>query len=648
MCGVSGILLAAGSSSSRSLDAISDMVAALRHRGPDASEVFVDEAAGLALGHRRLAILDLSPAGIQPMHSPSGRFVVVYNGEIYNHLEMRKALEDDGAAPAWRGHSDTETLLAFIEARGVTATLQRAAGMFALALWDRKERRLTLARDRIGEKPLYYGRAGDALVFASELKALRALPGFDRTIDPQAVAAYFQQAYVPAPLCIYKAARKLPPGHSITFEASDRTLEARPVPYWSLVDTIAAGREARRQPPPSLEATETLLTEVIASQTLSDVPLGAFLSGGIDSSLVTALMQKGATQAVRTFSIGFEDSHFNEAPIAAAVAKHLGTSHTEMIVREQDALDLIPSLPTIYDEPFADSSQIPTALLARMARAHVTVALSGDGGDEIFGGYNRYLFAPALYAKVSALPRPARKALAATLRTVARADGAGAQAMHALVKRLGLPRTLVDRLAHLSSIVGGADSLADVFESTASIWPPGENPAFETWRSDRSPWSDARLADLTAAEKMMAIDTLTYLPDDIMVKVDRATMASSLESRAPFLDVRVVEHAWRLPIGAKIEGRTGKSILRRILAPHVPSDLFERPKQGFSIPIDRWLSGELRDWAETLLAPAALEATGFARPDEITKVWRAHLDGRGKHGAKLWAALMLQAWAKDA
>jgi asparagine synthase (glutamine-hydrolysing) len=642
MCGIAGFWVD-GWAGQPAEGVLRRMANTLRHRGPDGEGYWVGADGGPALAHRRLSVLDLSPAGAQPMHSSSGRYVLVYNGEIYNHLALRDELAAAGTAPPWRGHADTETLLAAVEHWGIEGALDRLIGMFAFALWDGRLRCLHLVRDRLGEKPLYYGLVGQALVFGSELKAIEAFPGFAGELDRHAIAAYLRFGYVPSPRSIWQGIRKLPPGTILSLSAAAAAADATPRPYWSLAATTK-----RRRPPIGREAAadglERLLGEVVQSQMLSDVPLGVFLSGGIDSSLVAALMQQHATKPVRSFSLGFADRSLDESAHARAVAAHLGTAHTDFIVTPRDALDLVDGLPHVYDEPFADSSQIPTALLARLTRAEVTVALSGDGGDEMFAGYNRHIFAARLWNRVGAWPRPARHGLAAL--SSAMQPLAAGQRM-AWLKRLsaasGLPVTAFDRLAKFGDAIGRSDDFAAFYDRLVTTW---QDPSAVADLSVALPGATVmeglELSD--PVEWMMAVDTLTYLPDDIMVKVDRAAMAASLETRAPFLDRRVVEAAWSLPLDVKLCGRSGKQVLKDILARHVPPALIDRPKQGFAIPLDSWLRHELRDWASSLLSPESLARTGFWRIPAITALWARHLAGAENAGARLWTILQFQSW----
>ncbi len=651
MCGIAGFWTSvAGKGVDASRTILHAMTGAIAHRGPDGDGFWIDAEGGAALGHRRLSIIDLSAAGAQPMQSASGRYILVYNGEIYNHLDLRRYLEARGAAPQWRGHSDTETLLAMVEAFGLEETLKQTIGMFALAMWDRRERTLDLARDRMGEKPLYYGWSGQTLLFGSELKALRAYPGFANRIDSNAVSAYLGFAYVPAPQCIYSGLFKLPPGTWLRLASATPQLCPKPQTYWSMQGALAAGAAARtvaRDENEAADELERLLTSVVASQMLSDVPLGSFLSGGVDSSLITALMRKTASSAVRTFSIGFDDGRYNEAPYAKAVAEHLGTEHTELIVKEREALQLAPELSGIYDEPFADSSQIPTILLSRMTRAHVTVALSGDGGDEIFGGYNRYLFAPRLWSRIGRIPRPLRRGAGALFNLLEPALRCAVSPTNGnILARLGLPGSVLDRLGPLSQVASRAGAIADVYFGLANVFPDAGAIARTPAPIDNAAaWRAFDGLDLSNPERMMLIDALTYLPDDIMVKVDRAAMSASLESRAPYLDPRVVEFACALPLANKISGSTGKTILRRALDRHVPKSLIDRPKQGFGVPIDAWLRGGLKDWASDLLAPRDIAVQGLLQPAAVTRLWQAHQSGRNC-GAQLWTILMLQSWLR--
>ena len=618
------------------------MADTVRHRGPDDSGVWADEGAGIALGHRRLSILDLSPAGHQPMASTGGRYVIAFNGEIYNHLELRRLLEVSSSQRHWRGHSDTETLLTAFECWGVEETLRRVAGMFAIALWDRSLRVLTLARDRMGEKPLYYGWQGDAFLFGSELKALKAHPAFRGDIDRGALALLLRHNYVPAPWSIFKDIQKLPAGTFLQVSLERR--DAHPVAYWSLAEMAERGASSpfSGSDAEALDALELHLGAAVRGQMVADVPLGALLSGGIDSTAIAALMQAHSAQAVRTFTVGFDERQYDAATHARAVAKHLGTDHTELRLSGEDALALVPQMAAMYDEPFADSSQLPTHLVMKLARRHVTVALSGDGGDELFGGYNRYFLAPKVWRSIGWMPLPVRRALGAGLtafsvESINRFAGAWS-------RRVGvdLPGDKAHKLGRRLRDVHGMD---DLYASLVSEWSQpeamvvdGHMPANLLDERDRWP----RLAD--PVSRMMALDGLTYLPDDILVKVDRAAMAVSLETRAPFLDRSVVEFAWSLPMRMKIRDGKGKWLLRQLLDRHVPRALMERPKMGFGIPLDAWLRGPLRDWAESLLAEDRLRREGYLSPAPVRAAWKAHLAGQASYGYRLWSVLMFQAW----
>jgi asparagine synthase (glutamine-hydrolysing) len=656
MCGFAGFIRFSADTHAEDLRAaVEGMSGTLRHRGPDDSGVWVEPSAGVALGFRRLAIIDLSEAGHQPFVSPDGRYVLVFNGEVYNHAELRARLTADCGDRLWRGHSDTETLLACIGAWGLETTLAHAVGMYAFALWDRAERCLRLVRDRFGEKPLYYGWTRDAFVFGSELDALRAYPGFDNAIDPDVVRLYLQYCCVPAPYSIYREVYKIEPGSVLTLPSSavaEKPSEPPFAParfghgridrYWSVVDVaehgvahpIADEREA-------VDRLEAALATAVQLQCLADVPLGAFLSGGIDSSTIVALMQEQSRRPVRTFTIGFGEEGFDEAQCAKAVATHLRTDHTELYVSAQQALDVIPRLPTLYSEPFADSSQIPTHLVSQMARQHVTVALSGDGGDELFGGYVRYTWGPRIWNSIGWLPAPVRRALANTIQrvpvpawdTVARAIPLG-------VSRLG------DKAHRLAHRMKGLDDIDALYEMLVTTWPPdaGVVPGAVRERTRRP----AAGQQLDPEHRMMLNDALTYLPDDILQKVDRASMGVSLEARAPFLDHRVAELAWRLPLQMKIRDGRGKWIVRQLLHRRVPETLIERPKMGFGIPVGEWIRGPLRPWAEALLDERALRRDGYFDPAPIRAKWAQHLSGVRDWQSELWSVLMFQAWLTDA
>ncbi len=602
----------------------------LRHRGPDSEGYWEDQGAGLALGHVRLAILDLTAAGHQPMVSACGRYVLILNGEIYNHLDMRTLLEGQGHAPVWRGHSDTETVLAGFAAWGVQKTLQAATGMFAIALWDRQERTLTLMRDRMGEKPLYMGFVAGNFVFASELKGLTDIPGFDKRPDRKALSLLVRHNYIPAPYSIYSAIRKLAPGCWVQLSEEQRQHATLPVPqhYWSAqevadharTDPLSFGTDAE-----AVDALESVLGTAVKGQMISDVDLGAFLSGGIDSSVVVALMQKSNAQAVKTFSIGFDEPAFNEAEHAKAVAGHLGTEHTELYVSSADALAVVPGLAGIYDEPFADSSQIPTILVTRMARRHVTVALSGDGGDELFGGYSRYFRARQWWDKRESMPGLLRMPMAA-------AAGVGA-------KLCGVGRRQ-DQFQKLAQVLR-AEHAGTFYQQFVSYWNDPSQVVIGV-ELPSTPFDES--SGDAIFERMMLLDALTYLPDDILVKVDRAAMASSLETRVPMIDHHVFEFAQRLPRNYKIRDGQGKWLLRQLLYRHVPRQMIDRPKKGFSVPLAVWLRGPLKDWAAALLDPAALRQQGLFHAEPIERKWREHQSGTHDWSTHLWSIIMTQAW----
>jgi len=661
MCGIAGLVQMTGNQSNLNEHArmMSDQVL---HRGPDDAGIWVDTSAGLAFSHRRLAIQDLSPEGHQPMTSASGRLIICFNGEIYNHLDMRSELEAMGETPKWRGHSDTETLIAAIETWGVEGTLRRANGMFAFALWDKTDRTLYLARDRFGEKPLFYGWCAGHFAFGSSLASFRALPNFDNRISRAAVAQYMRVMYVPAPFSIFEGIFKLEPGCILRLKtetvpsAPDHPLRAGDAldpglsirRWWSLSDEASDGANSTiNDPQAALDTLQTSLLNATRRQSIADVPVGAFLSGGIDSSLITALMQAGSMQPVRTFTIGFEDAEYDESADAAAVAKHLGTIHTKTTVTSQDARAVIPDLADIYDEPFADSSQIPTYLVCRSAKSHVTVALSGDAGDELFGGYNRYLFAPRIWNKVSRIPSPIRNGLAKTITTI---PPPAFDALGKLIRRNERREArLGEKLHKLGSRIDGAQTFDEFYCNLVSEWPSAQAVIADLARD--TPELPLALQDPVPIEiaknvvaKMMFQDALTYLPDDILCKVDRAAMACSLETRVPFLDIDVVRSASRLPMSMKIDTGIGKGALRKLLYTYVPQELIDRPKTGFAIPVGQWLRGPLREWADDHLTQERLERHGLFKPEPILDAWQDHCLGRKDSTAKIWSILMLQCW----
>ena len=626
MCGIFGFL-SADNSYIKSESILKNMGSKIYFRGPDARGSWCDESSGMRLGHVRLSILELTEAGAQPMHSACDRFILSFNGEIYNHLKLRAQLEHEGHFTQWRGHSDTETLLACFSVWGIEKTLQATVGMFAIALWDKQKKQLTLARDRLGEKPLYWGWCGSTLLFGSELKALKAHPDFVSEIDRDALALLLQYNYIPAPYSIYKNIEKLPAGSYVQIQANDTRPTVEIKKYWDLKAVMQKGLDQPFQGD-ALEAANLLeqkLVQSISEQMLADVPLGAFLSGGVDSSTVVALMQSQSTKPIKTFAIGFNERGYNEAEFAKEVARYLGTEHTELYVSAEDALSVIAKLPKVYCEPFADSSQIPTFLVMQMAKQYVTVALSGDAGDELFGGYNTYQMAAKVWNSVSKLPYPLRKIATQILGKIPTP-----QKIQKLIyvlpaqNREEFYQFLVTHWKTPNDVVKGAQTVGTVF-NTPNQWV--KTDCFEQW--------------------MMAIDTSQYMVDDILVKVDRAAMANSLETRVPMLDHRVVEFAWQLPLDFKIKNGVGKSVLREVLYRHVPRELIERPKKGFSIPLAQWLRGPLREWAENLLSEQRLLVEDYFYVEPIRKIWQEHLSGKQDHATRLWSILMFQAWLDE-
>jgi asparagine synthase (glutamine-hydrolysing) len=651
MCGITGFYQINGLGVDAGVS-LERMATQIIHRGPDDGGVWMDVDRGVALAHRRLSIVDLSPAGHQPMASASGRFVIAFNGEIYNHTSLRSALELNGIAPVWRGHSDTETLLAGFEAWGIKATLEKSIGMFAFALWDKQTCTLTLGRDRLGEKPLYYGWQGEGegkvFLFGSELKALKAHSAFKAEVNRDALALMMRHNYIPAPYSIWLGINKLQPGCLLTI--SHQQTEPRIESYWSGKQVVQAGLRSpfTGTADEAVSALETILRDAVGQQMLADVPLGAFLSGGVDSSTIVALMQAQSSSPVRTFSIGFNEAQYNEAEHAKAVARHLGTNHTELYVTPDDALSVIPKLPLLYDEPFSDSSQIPTFLVAQMARQHVTVALSGDAGDELFCGYNRYLMASRMWGKLSYLPVGLRSAIASSLTTFSPSawNRLANPLMKVLPNRFGVVN-LGDKL-HKGAGVLACKSSSDLYRDLVSHW---QDPACLVLGATE-PLTVLTNADLqpnmpTDIERMMALDMLTYLPDDILTKVDRAAMGVSLETRVPFLNHRVVEFAWQLPLEYKLRDGVGKWALRQVLYKYLPKALIERPKMGFGVPIDEWLRGPLRGWAEELLDENRLRNEGFFNQKMVSEKWTEHVSGKRNWQYLLWDVLMFQAWLQE-
>ena len=627
MCGISGFLDLFHSANNEKLTNIAmKMTNTIRHRGPDDLGVWVDEKVGVALGHRRLSIKDLSSEGHQPMISANGRYVMVFNGEIYNHLALRNELEQFGYR--FRGQSDTEVMMESIDKWGIDNALKKFIGMFAFALWDRKEQLLYLGRDRIGEKPLYYGWVNNTFLFGSEMKSLQAHPCFKADINRDAIALYLRYNCIPAPYSIFNGIYKLMPSSFIIINPFNTQSTPDPIHYWSLKETA----EERIKNPFTKNDKEAIiqldkaLGESIKLQMVADVPLGAFLSGGIDSTTIVALMQAQSKQPIKTFTIGYREEEYNEAAYAKEVAKHLRTDHTELYVSPQQALDVIPMLPTMYDEPFSDSSQIPTFLVSKLARQHVTVSLTGDGGDELFGGYNRYIWGRKIWKKLHLVPKSVRKIIATSL--------------------YSLPSKSL-KLEKFTDILP-VESPEEMYHVLTSHWKNPESVVIGVSESSKSLMAktfDTELTDFT--EKMMYFDTITYLPNDILVKVDRASMAVSLESRAPFLDHRLVELAWSLPLSMKIRNGQSKWLLRQVLYQYVPRELMERPKAGFGVPISAWLRGPLREWAEELLNEKRLREEGFFHPEPIRQKWKEYLSNQRNWQHHIWDILMFQAWYEN-
>ncbi|WP_208511616.1 asparagine synthase (glutamine-hydrolyzing) [Variovorax paradoxus] len=654
MCGLAGFLgdfKAVRSGSSERV--LNEMTSAIEHRGPDTSGLWLQPEFGLGLGHRRLAIVDLTEAGHQPMTSPSGRYVFAFNGEIYNHLDLRKELEKSESSQNWRGHSDTETMLFGFDMWGVQNTVEKCAGMFAFAVWDSHENILILGRDRLGEKPLYYGwqTRGDqrVFIFSSELAAVKTHSAFNKEIDRSALCLFLRHGYVPAPYSIYQGISKLRPGHLMAVSlagSAEKTWK-----YWDAKSVIENGLATpfSGSATAAVDSLELILKNSVAEQMIADVPLGAFLSGGVDSSAIVALMQNIAKEEggrpVKTFTIGFEEPGYNEAHYAKAVASHLGTDHTELYLSAQQALNVIPKLPVLYSEPFADSSQIPTFLVSHMARQHVTVSLSGDGGDELFGGYGRYPFAKKVWSSVGRVPRGARKFVAQKISNV------DSSTWNRFLKPIQgiLPNQLAsanigDKLHKGARILGAADTL-DLYRTLISGW---ENPAGIVINGVEPPSAITTPHEVAAVDdffhQMMAVDLVSYLPDDILCKVDRAAMGVSLETRVPLLDYRVVEFAWTLPLEYKVRDGVAKWPLRELLYKYVPRDLIDRKKMGFGIPLGEWLRGPLKSWAEELLDESRLKREGFFSPAPIRERWVEHINGTRNWAPQLWSILMFQAW----
>jgi asparagine synthase (glutamine-hydrolysing) len=663
MCGIAGFVNVGAEESTESMrQKLERMVAVLAHRGPDDEGQWIRAEQGVALGHRRLSIIDLSPLGHQPMSSNNGQYCFAFNGELYNHSKLKADLEQQGVR--FRGQSDTEVLLAAIASWGIDKALDHSIGMYAFALWDKESGVLYLARDRMGEKPLYYGLVPGALLFGSELKALRVHPAWRGEIDRGALTLFMRYNYIPAPWSIYRGVYKLPPGCvlKVPRDRLARRIPLNPFPdgadrddmapyrYWKSPGSLALDKTGSFEgsPTDAIDVLEKLLSNSVKHQMVSDVPLGALLSGGIDSSTVVSLMQANHTRPVRTFSIGFREQEYDEARQAKSVASHLGTDHTELYVTPDDAMKVIPELPQIYDEPFSDSSQIPTYLVASLARQHVTVALSGDGGDELFGGYNRYFWGMSIWRKLGWIPAPVRTAAATGLQFVSPA------VWDSVFKLLGpaLPRYLRqvaagDKLHKLSEVLN-TQLPDDLYLRLVSHWKEPARLVRGGFEPD-SPMREAMKSKLPhgQAQRMMYFDTISYLPDDILVKVDRASMRVSLEVRVPLLDHHIVEFAAKLPLSMKISGGKGKWLLRQLLYRYVPRDLVDRPKMGFGVPLDSWLRGSLREWAEDLLEPGRMSREAYLDPVPVQEKWREHLGGGRNWQYYLWDVLMFQSWLRE-
>lgn len=645
MCGIAGILDPTASTSADRLSALaSTMALSVEHRGPDGSGLWVDADAGLAFGHRRLAVIDLGTGGAQPMVSSGGRWVIGYNGEIYNHPELRHRLERAGIL--FRGSSDTEVLLAAVENWGIDRALDACEGMFAAALWDRRDRDLHLLRDRFGEKPLYYGWVGKFFAFGSELKALCTLPGFDAELNRRAVTSYLRHNCVPAPDTIWRGVRKLLPGHLVTLHTPAQGVLPEQRCYWSAADAVARARQHPRTGSDSemTDQLEDALSDAVSARMVADVPVGAFLSGGIDSSTIVALMQRHASVPVRTFTVGFADRSFDESSEAAAVAAHLGTDHTAVHVGDAQAVEVIAKLPDIWDEPFSDVSQIPTYLVSRVARGDVTVSLSGDGGDELFAGYNRHAWLHRVWGRAAVVPAPARRTVGAALGRIPPAVTERAARATRILPVGWQVRNPSNKVVKLARILSASDP-EDAYRALTTHWPDAESIVLGNHHRvtpdalTRSPVSDSGIT-----EQMLWFDLVRYLPDDILAKLDRAAMAVSLEARAPFLDRRILDLAWSLPLATKLRGGQTKWLLRQVLERHVPAALVERPKMGFGLPIGPWLRGVLAPWAEHLLDERRLRAQGLLDPRPIRRAWDLHRSGRRDLGYELWDVLVLQAW----
>ena len=651
MCGLVGFLGGDFSNSQLNKDILEKMSDQIINRGPDSAGIWIDAPSKVGLAHRRLAIVDLSSAGHQPMTSSSNRYVMTYNGEIYNSSGIRGELIKSGVAQNWRGHSDTETLLAGFDAWGIKDTICRVTGMFAIAIWDKDLEQLTLVRDRVGEKPLYYGWQGSginrAFLFGSELKALKKHPQFTNEIDRGALALYMRYCYVPAPHSIYKEIKKLEPGTILTVSLNHHYSQER---YWDSREIAKKGFQSPFDAPINevTKSLEVALKKTISQQMTSDVPLGAFLSGGIDSSAVVALMQAQSSRPVKTFTIGFKEAGYNEAEFAKLVAGHLGTEHTELYVSSQDALDVIPKLPNLYCEPFADSSQIPTFLVSALARQHVTVSLSGDGGDELFCGYNRYLFTDKIWKGLKITPTAIRELVRKGVKSLPAAGWSKTfEFLNGITPAKFNGISWGDKFQKGAGVFGSKD-LTSLYQGLTSNWQDPSTVVIGEREHEKMFSTDIQmLSNVGDIERMMAIDMVSYLPDDILVKVDRAAMGVSLETRVPFLDHHIVEFASQIPLSMKLKNGVGKAILRDVLYRYVPKELIERPKMGFGIPVSDWLKGPLKEWAEELLGESRLVSQGFFYPGIVRKMWSEHLSGTRNWQSQLWVVLMFQAWLEE-
>jgi len=640
MCGIVGYWDKGGAEAS----VVERMARQVQHRGPDDAGVWIDDESGLALGHRRLSIIDLSPAGHQPMSSPCGRFTLVFNGEIYNHQDLRAELESEGGNFDWRGHSDTETLLAVLRYWGLEGGLQRLNGMFAFALWDKVERTLSLARDRMGEKPLYYGGCCGSFLFGSELKSFTAHPKWTGEVNRNSLALYMRYKYVPTPWSIYRGINKLPPAHYVVVRDAGQVV-SEPQCYWDIGTFAEAGAMGNNSVAEELtDELNKLLRDAVYRRMTADVPLGTFLSGGFDSTLVAALMQSQSTRPIKTFTIGFHEKKYNEAVQAKAVAKHLGTDHTELYVSPEEARAIIPSLPAIWDEPFSDSSQIPVLMVSQLARKHVTVSLSGDGGDELFYGYKRYNQAYKNWRILRLCPLPLRQLLGGLIQAV---PGASVGRLVQLLPKSYQVPHLADQLVKLAEFLRERSDVS-YYHRLVTHWKHSKELVLGGVEGDTLFTTPERLPNLPGIrERMMYLDSQTYLPDDILTKVDRASMAVSLEARVPLLDHRVVEFAWKLPMSLKYQDGKGKWLMREVLYRYVPRKLMERPKMGFKVPIELWLRGPLRDWAEALLDEKRLREEGFYNPGPVRSMWREYVSGKRRWHYYLWDVLMFQAWLEQ-